>query len=139
MEKIIILAMFAQVTLSLVVMLIMGKRRFAAAKNKQLQLSDFKTMRLDNAGDTVRVADRNFTNQFEIPVLFYIGCIVALQLNSASYLITALACLFVISRIVHTVVHIGSNNVRMRFNVFLLGCTSVFALWLAIVWRILAF
>ncbi|ENN97785.1 MULTISPECIES: MAPEG family protein [Pseudoalteromonas] len=139
MEKIIILAMFAQVTLSLVVMLIMGKRRFAAAKNKQLQLSDFKTMRLDNAGDTVRVADRNFTNQFEIPVLFYIGCIVALQLNSASYLITALACLFVISRIVHTVVHIGSNNVRMRFNVFLLGCASVFALWLAIVWRILAF
>ena len=78
MEKIIILAMFAQVTLSLVVMLIMGKRRFAAAKNKQLQLSDFKTMRLDNAGDTVRVADRNFTNQFEIPVLFYMGCIVAL-------------------------------------------------------------
>lgn len=120
-------------------MLIMGKRRFAAAKNKQLQLSDFKTMRLDNAGDTVRVADRNFTNQFEIPVLFYIGCIVALQLNSASYLITALACLFVISRIVHTAVHIGSNNVRMRFNVFLLGCASVFALWLAIVWRILAF
>ena len=122
MEKIIILAMFAQVTLSLVVMLIMGKRRFAAAKNKQLQLSDFKTMRLDNAGDTVRVADRNFTNQFEIPVLF-----------------TALACLFVISRIVHTVIHIGSNNVRLRFNVFLLGCASVFALWLAIVWRILAF
>ena len=66
MEKIIIIAMFVQVTLSLVVMVIMGKRRFAAAKNKQIQLSDFAAMRLDNAGDHVRVADRNFSNQFGI-------------------------------------------------------------------------
>ncbi|ASM52145.1 hypothetical protein PESP_b0611 [Pseudoalteromonas espejiana DSM 9414] len=139
MEKTIILAMFAQVTLSLIVMLIMGKRRFAAAKNKQLQFSDFKTMRLDSAGDSVRVADRNFTNQFEIPVLFYAGCLIALQLNSASYLIAALACLFVLTRIIHTIIHIGSNNIRMRFNVFLLGCASVFALWLAVIWRIMLF
>ena len=121
MEKIIILAMFAQVTLSLVVMLIMGKRRFAAAKNKQLDLSDFKTMQLDKAGDTIRVADRNFSNQFEIPVLFYAGCLLALQLNSASTLVAILACLFVATRIVHSVIHLGENNVRARFKVFLLG------------------
>ena len=40
MEKIIILAMFVQVTLSLAVMILMGRRRFAAAKNKQLNLRD---------------------------------------------------------------------------------------------------
>lgn len=137
MEKIIILAMFAQVTLSLVVMLIMGKRRFAAAKNKQLDLSDFKTMQLDKAGDTIRVADRNFSNQFEIPVLFYAGCLLALQLNSASTLVAILACLFVATRIVHSVIHLGKNNVRARFNVFLLGCICVFSIWLAMVWRVL--
>ncbi|KAA1153076.1 MULTISPECIES: MAPEG family protein [Pseudoalteromonas] len=137
MEKIIILAMFAQVTLSLVVMLIMGKRRFAAAKNKQLDLSDFKTMQLDKAGDTIRVADRNFSNQFEIPVLFYAGCLLALQLNSASTLVAILACLFVATRIVHSVIHLGENNVRARFNVFLLGCVCVFSIWLAMVWRVL--
>ena len=107
MEKVIILAMFVQVTLSLIVMIIMGKRRFAAAKNKQLNLSDFKTMQLDKAGDTVRVADRNFSNQFEIPVLFFAGCLLALQLNSASTLVAILACLFVVSRIVHSVIHLG--------------------------------
>ncbi|ALQ10165.1 MAPEG family protein [Pseudoalteromonas fuliginea] len=137
MEKIIILAMFTQVTLSLVVMLIMGKRRFAAAKNKQLDLSDFKTMQLDKAGDTIRVADRNFSNQFEIPVLFYAGCLLALQLSSASTLVAILACLFVATRIVHSVIHLGKNNVRARFNVFLLGCICVFSIWLAMVWRIL--
>ncbi|KAA1164782.1 MULTISPECIES: MAPEG family protein [Pseudoalteromonas] len=137
MEKIIILAMFTQVTLSLVVMLIMGKRRFAAAKNKQLDLSDFKTMQLDKAGDTIRVADRNFSNQFEIPVLFYAGCLLALQLNSASTLVAILACLFVATRIVHSVIHLGKNNVRARFNVFLLGCICVFSIWLAMVWRVL--
>jgi len=137
MEKIIILAMFTQVTLSLVVMLIMGKRRFAAAKNKQLDLSDFKTMQLDKAGDTIRVADRNFSNQFEIPVLFYAGCLLALQLNSASTLVAILACLFVATRIVHSVIHLGKNNVRARFNVFLLGCICVFSIWLAMAWRVL--
>ncbi|MEL0653439.1 MAPEG family protein [Pseudoalteromonas issachenkonii] len=137
MEKIIILAMFTQVTLSLVVMLIMGKRRFAAAKNKQLDLSDFKTMQLDKAGDTIRVADRNFSNQFEIPVLFYAGCLLALQLNSAITLVAILACLFVATRIVHSVIHLGENNVRARFNVFLLGCICVFSIWLAMVWRVL--
>ncbi len=136
MEKIIILAMFVQVTLSLAVMIIMGRRRFAAAKNKQLNLNDFATMRLDNAGDHVRVADRNFTNQFEIPVLFYAGCLLALQLNSASVVVAILACVFVITRILHSIIHLGSNNVRARFNVFLIGCVSVYAMWLAMIWRL---
>ena len=136
MEKIIILAMFVQVTLSLAVMIIMGRRRFGAAKNKQLNLNDFATMRLDNAGDHVRVADRNFTNQFEIPVLFYAGCLLALQLNSASVVVAILACVFVITRILHSIIHLGSNNVRARFNVFLIGCVSVFAMWLAMIWRL---
>jgi hypothetical protein len=136
MEKIIILAMFVQVTLSLAVMIIMGRRRFAAAKNKQLNLNDFATMRLDNAGDHVRVADRNFTNQFEIPVLFYAVCLLALQLNSASVVVAILACVFVITRILHSIIHLGSNNVRARFNVFLIGCVSVFAMWLEMIWRL---
>lgn len=139
MEKLIILAMFAQVLLSLIVMIIMGKRRFAAAKNKHINLTDFATMRLDSAGDNVRVADRNFTNQFEIPVLFYAGCLLAMQLNSASILVAVLAWLFVISRILHSIVHLGSNKIRIRFNLFLIGCGSVFALWLVIIWRVLLF
>jgi hypothetical protein len=139
MEKIIILAMFAQVTLSLVVMIIMGRRRITAAKNKELTLSDFATMRLDNANDNVRVADRNFINQFEIPVLFYVGCLLALHLNSASLPVAILACLFVVLRIAHTLIHLGSNSVKVRFNVFLLGCLCVFAIWLAMIWRVLAF
>ncbi|MDN3406297.1 MAPEG family protein [Pseudoalteromonas sp. APC 3218] len=129
MEKIIIIAMFVQVTLSLVVMVIMGKRRFAAAKNKHIQLSDFAAMRLDNAGDHVRVADRNFSNQFEIPVLFYAGCLLALQLNMASVSIAVLACIFVATRIIHSLIHLGSNHLRARFRVFLLGCLSVFVMW----------
>jgi hypothetical protein len=139
MEKLIILAMFAQVTLSLVVMIIMGRRRFAAAKNKQIQLADFATMRLDNAGDHVRVADRNFSNQFEIPVLFYAACLLAMQLHSATGLVTGLAWLFVLSRVLHSVVHLTNNKLRVRFNLFLLGCGSVFVMWLLLISRVIMF
>jgi hypothetical protein len=139
MEKLIIVAMFIQVILSLLVMIVMGKRRFKAAKNKQIKLTDFATMRLDNAGDDVRVADRNFTNQFEIPVLFYAGCLLALQLHSATLLVATCAWLFVITRVLHSIVHLTSNQLRLRFKLFLLGCGSVLVLWLALVWRIVVF
>ena len=137
MEKIIIIAMFVQVTLSFVVMVVMGKRRFAAAKNKHIQLSDFAAMRLDNAGDHVRVADRNFSNQFEIPVLFYSGCLLTLQLNMVSVPIAVLACIFVATRIIHSIIHLGSNHLRARFNVFLLGCLAVFVMWVILLVSVL--
>ena len=71
MEKWLIVAMFTQVFLTFAVMYIMGKRRFRAAKQKTIEMKDFLTMELEKAGDNVRVADRNFINQFEMPMLFF--------------------------------------------------------------------
>lgn len=136
MEKYLLLAMFAQVLLTFAVMVIMGRRRFAAAKSKAITMGDFATMKLDNAGDTVRVADRNFINQFEVPVLFFAASLAAMQLNAVGYLFTAIAWGFVASRIIHTVIHIGANSLKPRYYCFLVGCLLVLAMWVLVILRV---
>lgn len=136
MERYLLLAMFVQVLLTFTVMVIMGRRRFAAAKNKTISMDDFATMKLDNAGNHVRIADRNFINQFEIPVLFFIACLAAMQVNAVGYLFTAIAWGFVASRVLHTVIHIGENNLKPRYYSYLLGCLLVLVMWILVIFRV---
>ncbi|WP_171036694.1 MAPEG family protein [Pseudoalteromonas ruthenica] len=137
MHQWLILAMFAQVLLTLVVMVIMGRRRFAAARNKQIKMQQFATMNLDNAPESVQVAGRNFINQFEIPVLFYVAVLTALITQTTGYAFTALAWGFVLLRLAHTVVHISSNHLKTRYYLFLFGCITVLAMWIMLVLRML--
>ena len=138
MEKYLLLAMFAQVMLTFTVMVVMGRRRFSAARNKTISMQDFATMQLEKAGDDVHIAGRNFINQFEIPVLFFVACVTGVQLNAAGYVFVALAWGFVISRIIHSIIHLGSNSVKPRYYSFLLGCFLVLSMWVSLVMRVFA-
>ncbi|MBS3797755.1 MAPEG family protein [Pseudoalteromonas sp. BDTF-M6] len=132
-----IFALFAQVLLTLIVMVIMGRRRFAAARKKQIQMRQFATMDLGNAPEQVQVAGRNFINQFEIPVLFYVAVLCALATNLSGYTFVALAWLFVVTRVLHSVIHLGTNHLRSRYFTFLAGCLVVLAMWLTLVWQLI--
>lgn len=136
MEKYLLLAMFCQVLLAFTVMIIMGRRRFSAARNKTISMQDFVTMKLDKAGDDVHVAGRNFVNQFEMPVLFFVASLAALQLNATGYVLIVLAWCFVISRIIHSIIHLGGNRVKMRYYSFLVSCLCVLAMWIQIVTQV---
>lgn len=138
MEKYVLLAMFSQVLLTFTVMVVMGRRRFSAARNKTITMQDFATMQLNNAGDDVHIAGRNFINQFEIPMLFFVACLAALQLNAAGYVFITLAWGFVISRVIHSIIHLGSNSVKPRYYSFLLGCLLVLTMWVLLVMRVFA-
>ena len=138
MEKYLLLAMFAQVMLTFTVMVVMGRRRFSAARNKTISMQDFATMQLDKAGDDVHIAGRNFINQFEIPVLFFVASVTGLQLNAAGYVFVALAWRFVISRVIHSIIHLGSNSVKPRYYSFLLGCLLVLTMWVLLVMQVFA-
>ena len=129
MDKILVLTVVAQVLLISVVMVIMGRRRFAAARNKEIQLSAFRTMDLAGANEGVITASRNFDNQFQMPMLFIFAVLFALHFGMADLVFVLLASLFVALRLLHTVVHITSNHVRLRFNLFLLSCVVLWAFW----------
>lgn len=138
MEKLILLPVFVQVLLTSVVMVLMGRRRIRAAKNKEISVAAFKTMNLTGANEQVIATSRNFDNQFQMPMLYLFSVLFTLQLGLADVAYVALGAAYVLLRIVHTAVHIGSNTVRLRFNVFLLSCAVLWVIWLRLVWQVLA-
>ncbi|MDP5143029.1 MAPEG family protein [Rheinheimera baltica] len=138
MEKLILMPVFLQILLTSVVLVLMGRRRIRAAKNKEISVAAFKTMNLSGANEQVIATSRNFENQFQMPMLYLFSVLFTLQLGLADMGYVVMGAAFVLLRLVHTFVHIGSNNVRMRFNVFLLGCVVLWAIWLRLVWQVLA-
>lgn len=137
MEKLVLIPVFVQVLLTSVVMILMGRRRIRAAKNKEISIAAFKTMNLTGANEQVIATSRNFDNQFQMPMLYLFSVLFVLQLGLADAAYAALGAAFVLLRIVHTVIHIGTNHVRSRFNVFLLGCAVLWAIWLRLAWQVL--
>ena len=137
MEKLILLPVFVQVLLTSVVMVLMGRRRIRAAKNKEISVAAFKTMNLTGANEQVIATSRNFDNQFQMPMLYLFSVLFTLQLGLADIAYVALGAAYVLLRVLHTAVHIGSNTVRLRFNVFLLSCAVLWAIWLRLLWQVL--
>lgn len=97
----------------------------AVAKSKAVKAGEVNEERRalhdDAWPESVIKFNNNIRNQFELPVLFYALCIILWAVNSTPVLIHALAWLFVASRIVHMVIHTGSNFVPLRRKVFMLG------------------
>ncbi len=133
MDKYLVLVMFFQVLLTSGVMLLMGRRRFAAARNREFHHSAFRTMDLAGANDKVITASRNFDNLLQMPLLFFVAVLVVLQQQQADLVYVLLAAVYVALRLLHSLVHVTSNHVRMRFNLFLLSCVVLWAFWLRLV------
>lgn len=85
-----------------------------------------------------RLAQRNFANQFEVPVVFYVLAIVAVLLHAASVALAVFAWIFVASRAVHAVVHCGSNDLRFRAPAYFVGVAAVTAMLIADVFALIA-
>ena len=78
-----------------------------------------------------------FSNQFELPVLFYILIALALPLRKADLVIVLLSWVFVVTRFVHAGIFLTSNDVRQRSLAWFAGVLVLFAMWLYFALRML--
>ena len=74
-------------------------------------------------------ASDNFNHLFEVPVLFYVLCAVAIGSGHVPAWLPALAWLFVLARVIHSVIQCSYNKVMHRFAVFLAGFFLLMAMW----------
>lgn len=116
----------AQAALTFVAYMVMSIRRVAAVKAGEARARDFKVPRDPEISAT---AARNVSNQFELPVLFYVVCLAMHQTDGVGHVALTLAWLFVLSRIVHAWVHLTSNDLRLRRPVFIAGYLTIMAMW----------
>ena len=78
-----------------------------------------------------------FSNQFEVPVLFYVLIALALPLRHADLVIVLLSWVFVVTRFAHAGIFVTSNNVRQRSLAWFAGVLVLFAMWIYFALRIL--
>lgn len=128
--------MLVQIGLAFVVAVLMVRARFAAVAGKQVKIGEIA---LGNDGwpPAVKAVSNNFSNQFEVPVLFYVICGLAIYLGETGWLMVALAWVYVLARIAHSYVHISSNHVPTRFRVFGISIAALLAMFVLVVLRAL--
>ena len=76
----------------------------------------------------------NLSNQFEWPLLFYVACLLIIPLGPIN-LATLLAWVFVVGRVLHSLIQILTANVRLRGLAFTINFLAVLGLWLIVVFQ----
>lgn len=123
----------AQIALTLSIYTILARRKAGALKARAV---DLKEATLDNRAwpESVVKVSNNLANQFETPVLFYALCLMLHAIDGVSLITLVLAWLFVGLRLVHAFIHMGSNYLPRRMQVFVLSCGVLIALLAATAW-----
>lgn len=78
-----------------------------------------------------------FGNQFELPVLFYVLTILAIESRHADLLFVLLAWVFVVLRVLQAVIHVTNNDVRLRGGFFGAGAIVLLVMWVIFIVRIM--
>jgi hypothetical protein len=79
----------------------------------------------------------SYSNQFELPVLFYVLTILAYFTHRAGVVFVVLAWIFVIFRYLQAYVHVTSNKVRLRGSFFIVSAIALAIMWLIYIVEIL--
>src|SRR3954453_21060662 len=111
--QMILAPLFVQVALTLALMFLMAARRARAFRGGHVRDTDI-ALREPNWPPRALQAAYSYSNQFELPVLFYLLTILALITKHADLAFVLLAWVFVVLRLLQAFVHVTSNRVRYR-------------------------
>jgi hypothetical protein len=124
----VLLPLFVEVILTLVLMLQMGALRRADYSSGAVKADDI-ALREPRWPQRTTQAANAFSNQFELPVLFYVLTILAWVTRHAGIVFVVLAWIFVICRLLQAYVHVTSNVVRYRGLFYSIGAVVLMIMW----------
>jgi hypothetical protein len=124
----VLLPLFAEVILTFALMLRMGALRNADYRSGAVKPQDIALREPKWPTRTAQTA-YSFSNQFELPVLFYVLTILEWMTRHAGILFVALAWVFVVFRVLQAYVHVTSNVVRLRGTFYIAGALVLMIMW----------
>lgn len=71
----------------------------------------------------------NLSNQFEWPLFFHVACLLFIVSGINNPKVIFLAWAFVAGRVVHSLIQICTNNIRLRGLMFTINFLAVIGLW----------
>lgn len=125
--------MFAMVILTILIGAQLLRLRIKAVKSGQIRLSQLRLNQSTQVPDKITQTSRNYSNLFEVPVLFYTAGCLAIVLSYETTLLIIFSWSFVISRSIHSLIHLTNNNVIHRLYAFMAGNICVIAIWVLLI------
>jgi hypothetical protein len=131
-----LLPVFVEVLLIFLLLGLMGRARFGSLASGEVKSDD---VLLTDANYTPRARQfgNSFSNQFEMPMLFFVLIAFVVITRVGDVLLLTLAWAFVLSRFVHAYVHTTSNDFNWRFRVYAVGVVVLAVMWLIFAAKIL--
>ena len=135
-DKLLILAIAVQAFLAIGLVTWLGFERVPRVSRGEIRMADIA---IDRSAYPLkaRLLSNSFDNQFQLPVLFFVGALILLFIGSVGWVDVALAWLFVALRIGHAAIHVTTNRVPRRFITFTAGLAVLALFWLWLILRIL--
>lgn len=122
----IIWPLLMQVLLSLLVWWTVLVSRFREAGRKQIAPQKLSTRQQAQSLLTDSAnPNNNLINLFELPVLFYVLCLLMIITNTVTTGMVICCWLFVAGRAVHSVIHMTYNHVMHRFYAYFISTLSL--------------
>lgn len=126
---------FVQVTLTFVLLLWMGRERYACVRRGEVPVAEAAAGKADWP-PRLRQIERSFHNQLEVPPLFIALVAFAMIAEAADAAFLALSWLFVATRLFHAFVHVTSNDVRLRGPAYIFGVIVLIGMWMLFALRV---
>jgi hypothetical protein len=128
--------MFAMFLLSGTVLALLFAGRVRAIRAREVAQSYFKVYQGAAEPEYSAQRARHFSNLFEAPTLFYAVCLAAMVTHSANRALVVLAWLYVAARLVHSVIHLGRNDITQRLSAYFASWAVLAAMWIYVALRI---
>jgi hypothetical protein len=135
--QMILLPLFVEVILTFVLLFTMAPLRTRDFASGAVRPEDIALREQKWPKRTTQFANA-FSNQFELPVLFYVLTILEYVTHLAGIIFVVLAWIFVIFRILQAYIHVTSNTVRLRGAFFAVGAVVLAIMWLIYIVQVLS-
>ena len=132
----VLLPLFVEVALTLGLLLWLFLLRSNDLVSRSVHASQIALREPNWPKQTQQVANC-FSNQFELPVLFYVLTILEIVTRHADIVFVVLAWIFVLSRLAHAFIHTTSNRVMRRGSWYGIGALALIVMWIVFIVRIL--
>jgi hypothetical protein len=124
--------MLAMVLLTFGVAVVLFRARVRAVREGHTPITYFRTFQGAEEPEFLIKSTRHFANLFEVPTLFYAGCLAAMVASQTGPVMVSLAWGYVVARLAHAIIHIGSNRVRRRLSAYFISWVFLLAMWIGL-------
>jgi len=120
---------FVLVALTAVVLVLAAVVRNVSIIRGQASMRYYETYGDDAPAEWIERPAKTFNNLFQVPLLFYVVCLLMMVSEEIDSIQVTLAWLFVGTRIAHAFIYIVFNRVPYRFAAFIAGFITLMVIW----------